>query len=162
MPRRPGQIRVFGVPGRVFGVRVSAGLAGDATVHTTSDWKLICAAPGTRDWPLAGPIQELAAPDPQSLTIVPDSPWHPASEPPHPAPTVPLRPQGMQCQTATEASDGDTPTLRVERNPPARLRLGVNKATEGQCQWPGLHMASASAAGFQFPTSNLSPSHLPQ
>ncbi len=30
-----------------------------------------CDAPGTRDWPLAGPIQELA-PDPGSLSIVPD------------------------------------------------------------------------------------------
>ena len=66
---------------------------------------IVCDAPGTRDWPLAGPIQELA-PDPPSLTIVPDSPWHP--EPPHPAPTVPLRPQGMECHTATEASDGDS------------------------------------------------------
>ncbi len=47
----------------------------------------ICDAPGARDWPLAGPIQELA-PDPWSLTIVPDSPWHPASEPPHPAPSA--------------------------------------------------------------------------
>ena len=64
------------------------------------------------------------------LTIVPDTLTRRAQ--PHPAPTVTLRPRGMECQTATEASDGDTSTLRVEQNPPARLRLGVNKATEGQ------------------------------
>ena len=50
-----------------------------------------------------------------------------------------------------------TPTLRVERNPPARLRLGVNKATEGQCQLWARIMAGASAAGQHASTTILAP-----